>query len=113
MIALAWSGYTHALMVNLVEFILQIETNVLQRYLDRSKNSDTATNITTNSNSILPPNPDAGEKRKLYFLYSWVEFLLSRNFFSFFDKSVADFPSLGDGKHNTNLKKKKKSQMVQ
>lgn len=60
----AWPGFTHALLVHLVDHVLSIESSVETEL-------------------------DAGSERKLYFLSSWVRFLLSREFHMHNDVSVA------------------------
>ncbi len=99
-IASTWPGFTHVLLVNMVDYIFQIENDI---------------NARIEGNEILPPN--AGEHRKLFFVYAWIEYLLSREFFSALvdGKSIANYhdPSASSPK-STNIViidlKKKKSQ---
>jgi ribosomal biogenesis protein LAS1 len=60
----AWPGFAQALLVHLVNHVISIESSAGDQL-------------------------NAGSERKLYFLASWIRFLLSREFHSHHDKSVA------------------------
>jgi ribosomal biogenesis protein LAS1 len=61
----AWPGFTHALLVHLCDHVVSIEASAAEEQLD------------------------AGSERKLYFLTSWIRFLLSKEFHVHCDKSIA------------------------
>lgn len=58
-----WPGFLRTLMVHLIDFILSIESSIAAQ-----KNKDEDGGL------------DAGSKRKLFFLESWVRYLVSRDF---------------------------------
>jgi hypothetical protein len=62
----AWPGFAHALLVHLVDFVLSVEDGVLQQ-----------------------AELDSGSARKLFFLSSWIRFLLSEEFVAQIDPSEA------------------------
>lgn len=70
-ISTAYTGFLHALVVNLVDLILLIEER-------QAGNND------------IPI--DAGDQRKLFFLGRWVKYLVSREFHSHFDPHLGVFP---------------------
>ena len=70
-ISTAYTGFLHALVVNLVDLILLIEER-------HAGNDDVAM--------------DAGDQRKLFFLGRWVKYLVSREFHSHFDPHLGVFP---------------------
>jgi len=59
-----WSGFAHALLVHLVDHVISIESSADEQL-------------------------DAGSERKLYFLASWIHFLLSREFHVHHETSIA------------------------
>jgi ribosomal biogenesis protein LAS1 len=64
MLCKAWPGFTHALLVHLCDHVVSIEASAAGEVLD------------------------AGSERKLYFLTSWIRFLLSKQFHVHFDTSI-------------------------
>ena len=70
-ISTAYTGFLHALVVNLVDLILLIEERQAE-------------------NNNVPM--DAGDQRKLFFLSRWVKYLVSREFHSHFDPHLGVFP---------------------
>lgn len=62
----SWPGFAHALLVHLVDHVLSIE-------------------------ATLGDNVDEGSKRKLFFLTSWIRFLLSRELHVRNDKTIGLF----------------------
>lgn len=62
----AWPGFAHALLVHLVDFVLLVEDGVVQK-----------------------AELDSGSARKLFFLSSWIRFLLSAEFVAQIDPSEA------------------------
>lgn len=62
----AWPGFADALLVHMIDHVLSIEASIIDEV-------------------------DAGSERKLYFLTSWIRFLLSREFHVRNDKSIAQY----------------------
>mmetsp|Transcript_35623 Transcript_35623/g.52208 ORF Transcript_35623/g.52208 Transcript_35623/m.52208 type:complete len:634 (-) Transcript_35623:350-2251(-) len=96
----AWTGFVYALLVNIVDYILVLEEEEKGDYSEEEAMKQ------------------AGRDRKLHFLSSWVKYLVSREFHSIFDSTLALFPhddannnknaSAGDGSKIDLLRKRKR-----
>jgi len=96
----AWTGFAYALLVNIVDYILVLEEEEEGDYSEEEAMKQ------------------AGRDRKLHFLSSWVKYLVSREFHSIFDSTLALFPhddannnknaSAGDGSKIDLLRKRKR-----
>eukprot|EP00978_Attheya_sp_CCMP212_P007420 scaffold17185_cov56-Attheya_sp.AAC.10 len=96
----AWTGFCPALLNHLVSFLLSIDQEAHDEYLNnptRCNNINPSVSTTekdTNNESFdATEQLDAGTERKLYFLKFWIRLLLSRKFHLRWNKALGIMPT--------------------